>query len=116
MIGNLLIPPTVIVETENLAHDFGGRRVNFIDHIFCVDEPVAVGDSTDPLTILLTAIDHLLDLFGSIGDGHFIHQKLELNEHPVISCGIVNIIANRNDTHTSVTKSLKLQKTKTITA
>ena len=116
MVGNALVSPSVCIQSEHLAHHLGSRRVDFISHCLCVGNAVSVGYSANPFAVFLSVGNDLLDFFAGIGDGKLVHQKLELDQHPLVFGGIVNIIADGDDSDAGITQRFQFEKPQTVAA
>ena len=64
----------------------------------------------------MTVGDDLLDLFAGVGDGELVHQELELDEHPVVLCGIVDGVPHGDDADMGVPQGLQLQQPQAVPA
>lgn len=109
VVGDLLIAPAVVVQAKDFPHNLCGRGVNFIGHLLGIGDAVAIGDGTDPFALLLTVGNDLLDLAAGVGDGELIHEKLELNQHPLVFCRVVNGIPYRDDAHMGIPQGLQFE-------
>ena len=116
VVGNLFVPPAIVVQPEDFPHHLGGRWVDFIGHGFGVDDPIAIGHGTDPFAVLLAALDDLFDLPGGVRNRHFVHQELELNQHPVVLGGIVNAVTNGNNPDTRIPQGFQLQQSQAVSS
>ena len=104
IVGNFFVSPAAVVPVKNISDNLRRRFVNLELHGLVVYHNVAVGHSAYPLALLLTAFDDRFDLFGRIGNRHFIDKKAELNCRPVVIGRIINVIANRDNPHSCVTQ------------
>ena len=104
IVGDFFVAPAAVVLIKHITNYLRRRLVYLELHSLVVYHNVAVGHGAYPLALLLTAFDDRFDLFGRIGNGHFIDKKAELNCCPVVIGRIINVIANRDNPHSCVTQ------------
>ena len=114
MIGDFLISPSVNREFENLPDNLRFGRNDFKRLMLVHD--VAVRCCTDPLAVFLPSADDRTDLFGRIGNGHFVDEKLELDFQPVVVVRKVNIVPDGNDADTGVAQVFEFDQSAGIAA
>ena len=114
IVGDFFIAPAVNVKLINPADNvrFGGDDFKFLAFVY----NVAVGGSTDPFAVLLAALDHRLDLFAGVGDGHLVDEKLELDFQPVVVVGEVDVVPDGDDADAGVPQVLQLHQAAAVAA
>ena len=110
----LVAPALIVIQVENLADGFCLGRHD-LKLLAAVDD-VAVGRGAQPLTVCLTALDDVSHLARSIGDRHFVDEKLKLDLQPVVIVRKVNAVSDGNNAHACVAQIFQLDQTARVAA